>query len=120
MGDRINHAEAVARRKLEPLPENFEFCGWEIIGPDTVVFRGGPVRLLKKGPNKGKRRWDKVTHKVAVTKHEEIDELLRYEKETGNCGVCGGDGQEWAGWHHINGHKYKKCTRCGGLGKIKH
>ena len=113
---RINHAANVAKRKLSPLPSGFEFSGWEIVGPDTVVFRGGVARKISRGPRKGQRTWDKITHKVAVTKAEEQEEVNRYESETGKCAECGGTGEMWAGWNHKTGHCYSECTKCSGSG----
>lgn len=117
MDNRVDHSENVALRKLGELPEGFAFSGWEIIGPDCVLYRGGVTRKITRGPRKGERTWDKITHKVAVTQSEIIDEKRRYETETGNCAECSGTGEVWAGWHHINGHRYKTCTKCGGSGK---
>lgn len=115
---RPKYAENVARRKLEPLPVGFEFCGWEIIGPDTVVFSGGVARKITRGKRKGNLTWDKVTHKVAVTKAEELQEASRYERETGKCSECSGTGQMWFGWNTKDGNRYKQCTRCGGSGNV--
>lgn len=114
---RPNYAEAVVRKKLGVLPENWEICGWTRIDPDATIFRGGPCRLLTRGKNKGRKRWDKVTHTCVVTDAEETSERLRYESETGNCSTCGGTGQDWCGWSRDEGDKYRSCVRCSGSGK---
>ena len=117
MGMRPGHDEAVVRRKLGELPDNWAICGWERIGNDTTVYRGGLYRLLTRGKRKGLKTWDKVTHRCAVTDAEHSAECLRFEAETGTCATCGGDGQEWAGWHRDNGNYFRKCSRCAGSGK---
>lgn len=114
---RPNYAEVVVRRKLGALPENWAICGWTRIDPDATVYRGGPYRLLTRGKNKGHKRWDNVTHTCVVTDAEEQTERLSHEAETGNCSTCAGTGQEWYGWHHIDGEKYRQCGRCAGSGK---
>ena len=117
MGMRIPHSEAVVRRKLGTLPENWAICGWERLDPDTTIFNGGPFRILTRGPRKGKRRWDAVTHQCAVTDAEIDAERARYEADTGNCAECGGGGQQWVGWNRDEGHRFRRCTHCGGAGK---
>lgn len=53
---------------------------------------------------------------VIVDRREEDAEPARYEAETGKCGLCGGDGQEWRGWNRETGHLWRECKRCGGTG----
>ncbi len=113
----LAHDESIVRRKLGALPDNWAICGWERIGNDATLYSGGPYRLLTRGPRKGLKKWDKVTHRCIVTDTEHTAECLRFEVETGSCATCGGDGQEWAGWHNENGNYFRKCRRCAGSGK---
>jgi hypothetical protein len=117
MGMRIDFGKRVAIRKLLPLPESCEMCGWEAVGPDAVIYSFAPYKFLKKGKNAGKKRYGAITHKAVVTLSEIRAEESSYELETGRCAICGGDGQEWAGWNHKDGHRFKICSRCEGSGK---
>jgi hypothetical protein len=51
-----------------------------------------------------------------VTDADVKAEYARYEEETGNCGDCYGKGKKVAGWHHIEGARYKPCVKCGETG----
>src|SRR3990167_10787897 len=103
MGMRPGQDEAIVRRKLGALLDNWAICGWERLDPDTTIYSGGPYRLLTRGKRKGLKTWDKVAHRCAGTDAEHAAECLRFEAETGSCSTCGGDGQEWAGWHREDG-----------------
>lgn len=53
---------------------------------------------------------------VLIDKREEREEEERFERETGQCHVCGGDGQEWRGWSRAEGHRWARCRLCAGMG----
>lgn len=113
----IKHAETVARRKCHA-PEGFEVFKWEAIGSDAVSLTGGIPRIITRGPRKGKKTWNKciVTTEI-VTKSEADAEQDKYEKETGRCGECMGEGKLLSGWSRDSGYTYRECSRCKGSGK---
>jgi len=124
LGDtRPNHAEQRARSKLPCLPEAWRVVKWRVLGKsgDAVefTFQESRMKTLKSGPNRGKERreWFGPERSAIVTDSEERAEFARYERETGNCGVCGDTGQEWMGWSRVNGDRYRPCVRCTATGK---
>ena len=116
MGRSIDFMDMVVRRKLAPLPETWQVFQWERIG-DAIINKGSETRILQKGPRKGKKTWTKEDLRTCIVTDAEIaEEKKNYERDTSKCHECGGDGQEWRGWHHEDGHKFITCTRCGGSG----
>lgn len=101
MGMRIPHAENAAKRKIHHEGAPLKLQVWELLDSGEVLF------TFKCGSE---------TKKAIVTKSDEIAELNRYESENYKCGLCGGDGLKWCGWNHIDGHRFKKCSRCHGSG----
>ncbi len=120
--ERVDHAETVARRKLPGLPADWRIAKWQAIGEagNAVLFTFMRVttRVLRSGPNRGKERrtYHKPERTSVVTREETDAEEVRYERETGKCGNCAGNGQEWAGWSAANGHRYRECSKCGATG----
>ena len=113
----VNHAKEVIRKKLAPLPENWDIFKWERVGKDATIYYCATYRLAQKGKRAGKKVFDKHTQKCVVIDSEVDAERARFESETGLCATCGGDGQEWAGWSITEGIKFQKCTCCNGTGK---
>lgn len=113
---------AAARKKLraggEEISDSWEWFRFEKIGADILV-EGCETRKKTRGKNKGERVWFGSKLKVIVTASEMDAERIAYERETGNCSQCCGDGQEWAGWNRAIGNHYRPCHRCGGTGKAK-
>jgi len=104
---RIDHAGNVALRKVGN-PPGFTVCGW------TALDDGGTLYRMKFNPKPGKWTGDE---KLACVLQSELDaEHARYETETGNCFRCDGSGQEWAGWDHKEGNRYRPCRRCNATG----
>ncbi len=116
--EKPDYIKNILQRRVEGLPDNWAIGGWTRIGQDATAFRIASCRVLTRGKNKGQKRWGKTTHTCVVTDEEEYAERMRYETETGNCSTCGGMCIEWVGWHRITGHKYQKCGRCAGSGKV--
>lgn len=114
----IDHMNTVAKRKVGGA-EGWRYCRWERIGDGmNFIVEGGVPRLLKSGPRKGEQTWrDVPTQKTVVTGEEMDAEHARYEADTGNCGDCGGTGEEFASWKAGEGTKMKTCGRCAGTGK---
>lgn len=114
----VNHLLAVARRKVNA-PEGWKIGRWEVIG-DTrdVLVHGCVPGVFQRGPRKGQPKFNGITMQACVvTDAEERAEHARYEAETGLCGDCGGERQVWAGWHHIEGTRYRPCRRCAASGR---
>jgi hypothetical protein len=111
----VDHRATVANRKIGVIP-NFLWHSWECLDTaDGSVLMTGCVSsgLVTKGPRKGRPRYDGEPKRVVVTDGELLTEKARYECEEGKCSECGGDGQEFAGWNHITGTRWRECTRCG-------
>ena len=108
----------IGRKKLN-LAEPWSHCGWKRMDPDRWIVRMAQERILTRGPRKGKPTWEGEVKEVFINESEVKAAELAWEKETGKCQNCGGDGQAWAGWHHINGTSYKTCRRCDGTGMAK-
>lgn|GEM_PF-4733892 len=100
----IDHGLSLARRKLNR--HDAVVRQWECIGKPTVG-----VRYELADPETFTNR-----EAVLLDKRELDAEPFRFERETGKCADCGGDGQEWCGWSHVGGHRWRECKRCGGNG----
>lgn len=76
------------------------------------------VPLFTKGAQKGRPNFKRCVGKklvaVPVTERDRI--IALYEEVTGKCKLCHGKGQEWAGWDHKSGDRYRDCKRCGCTG----
>lgn len=116
MSDRIHHMDAVAIRKAGI--EGWEPFKWERAGEDFIIT-GGIPRLLKSGPRKGRKTWDGKGTSVVVTRAEVEAQAAAYAAETGNCPECYGSGEVFKSWHHIDGTKYKTCSKCKGSCKAE-
>ena len=108
----------IARRKLN-LPDTYTNCGWTRVDPDGLLVRMKEEYIKTAGKNKGKRGWRGEERTCFVTYAEEKHERASWEKETGKCSNCGGDGQELAGWSAATGTRYKQCRRCNGSGNAQ-
>ena len=118
MAHRHRLIDDIAKAKLRligDLPESFEISRYEWIGNDMLV-EGGPTRVLTKGPRQGRLKWERMTHKIIITQAEIKDAEAQYERGTGRCYDCDGDGQEAMGWSKEGGTVWKTCRKCGGTG----
>jgi hypothetical protein len=115
----ISHLAAVAIKKSGIA--NWEPYFYEVVGSDAFLIKGGIPRLLKSGPRKGQKTWDaKSATKLIVTKIEVAAERARYERETGNCSNCFGEGKVTAS-ARMQGTEvirtYRPCPNCSATGK---
>ena len=78
----------------------------------------GIPRLLTRGPNKGRKRWDGPREELWLSGAEVEARAEQYERETGNCRECMGDGKTLARWSATEGTTYRECSRCKGTGKV--
>lgn len=109
--------EVIARRKLGQ-PAEWQACVLERVGPDALRLEGGVPRPLKTGNRKGRLTWRDCTITTCVVTDEEVlREQAAYEADTGNCAGCQGERQVPWSWHHIEGTKYRDCSKCNGTGK---
>ena len=92
-------------------PQPMEFA--EIIG--------AVAPLKTRGKNKGAHNWsqlDPATKRtVYITVAENEAFVKEWEKKTGLCANCKGDGQEWCGWGRDTGNRFRTCEKCKGEGK---
>ena len=112
---RPNTLTMIARRKLQ-LPDTYTCCGWTRVDPDGLLVRMKEEYIKASGKNKGKPGWRGEERTAFVTYAENKAECAAWEKSTGKCSTCGGDGQEWDGWSAKDGTRYKECRRCSGSG----
>lgn len=104
---RPDHVLSVARRKLNR--PTAVMASWEALGPlDT------PDGLRVELADDSETWSNRAT--VLIDIREEDEEKARFERESGKCHVCGGDGQEWRGWNRETGHRWRPCKRCGATG----
>lgn len=110
--------ELVAKRKAND--PKWEWFKSEVVGEHDFLFEGGEPRIVTRGPRKGRRTWKHLRpeqiKKVVVTQEEIRQAQTDYERETGKCHECGGTGQEFWGWNHETGSKYRPCRRCDATG----
>lgn len=111
----IPHVDEIARRKLSKPPE-WEICRAEWIG-DNILCEGGVPRIISRGPNKGKKRWDKNNLDRVIVSEAEIElEKEQYESETGKCWRCIGKTVIIASSSITTGQTYRECPRCRATG----
>lgn len=100
-------------------------AGWEwfasrVVGEgDDAAFivTGGVPRVLKSGPRKGAKAWDrKAATEVVVTRAEVAAEEAAYEAATGKCRRCAGSKVHMTASSTERGVTYSRCWRCKGTG----
>lgn len=86
--------------------------------PERLQVELMTAPLLEDGRVAWKYGDPKSRKKVEFTFPDHDQWTLAWEQKTGKCRQCATDnpGQEFVGWNHITGTKYKTCTRCGGTG----
>lgn len=113
-----NFWELCAREKLQR-GADWQMVQWELVGDtnDAIIRGAVPSGVYTRGPRKGNPKFERpLTDQCVVTKAECLARAQRYEVESGRCSKCGGNGQEWAGWNHEHGNRYRECLRCKGSG----
>jgi hypothetical protein len=112
--------EQHAREKAGQGPEWAVFR-WEAI-PEAKgsMLTGAVAPPLLSGKRKGRPNWkklDKSTERRVFITHDEADAyMLAWERETGKCARCQGEGKQIAGWSRDEGARYRQCGVCGGNG----
>jgi hypothetical protein len=96
----------------------FDFFRFERIEGDMMLLEGSLTKIITRGKNKGDVRWlPEGERKTVMTADETIVWCEKYEKETGNCAQCFGEGKVMNSWSAKDGTKYRPCNRCSGSGK---
>jgi hypothetical protein len=116
MSDRPS-LEAHARELLD-MPPEWRAFRWEAKGRGVLVEGAIPLAVYKRGPRKGKPKWNPRTDESAIVVLDNMhtEWLAQWESRTGKCHACAGSGQEWAGWSLTTGVSYRPCQRCGATG----
>lgn len=110
----MNFIDVVAKRKAKT--EGWLPCIYEFIGDDAfLIFGGVPIGNRKNGrPKWGPR---KSLDRVIVTNYEIEFEEKSYERDTGKCSKCLGEGKTVASISVNQPTTYRPCSKCGGTGK---
>lgn len=113
----------LARKKLS-LDESWQLDYFKFIESDSYLLGMRKTRLLTRGKRKGERVWKDAKgrylseeRQTVVTKREIERAEESFEKKTGCCHRCGGDGQDLVGVSVERGRYYGTCKRCSGTGK---
>lgn len=109
-------------QRLHGVSPEWHWCAIDASGsPGGYIKITGcvPIGRVTRGPRQGRLKWPpkKDMQSFWVHRSDLEESSLMYERDTGNCRVCSGSGQEWCGWHHIEGNKYRPCSRCKATGK---
>lgn len=103
------------------LPANWRIYKWECFpkGGDETIYvavTGAVCEHFKAGERKNERNWklrDKNTERtVNLPCGEHEAWKLEWEKRTGKCSRCTGDGEVLESWSVANGVKNRPCPKC--------
>ena len=92
----------------------------ETAPPGFMKLTGIVPGIYKKGPKKGQENWDTgdpATRKtIFVSDAQSAKFAEEWERTTGRCVVCAGDGKTIRSCSAIDGTKYEDCKNCNGTG----
>lgn len=108
----------LAVQKKLGLPPEWQWYKLQAIGPDTLVEGAVPLGFTKTG----RPKWPKVSEsqRCVVTDAERQAVREQWSRDTGKCWNCGGSGEEFAGWNHLEGKRFRPCHRCHGSATDAH
>lgn len=113
----MNHLESAARRKLKAVPD-WKAYSYEVVGDCYLIEGKIPEGTYAKGARKGQPRWGKADGQKTVLTQADVDaEIALYEKTTGSCRDCFGNGKTLVKASVKEGTVFGPCSRCGGSGK---
>ena len=101
-------------------------CGRERNAPGAYIEVEGAVfkTIITKGKRKGRPDYKKPepnsTAKFAILITDLDQFQIEWSAKTGKCANCYGTGQEWNGWHHKTGNKFRDCHACKATGNAAH
>lgn len=111
---------SLVARKLYDMPDNWRPYRYEKILGGTVIDGAVCNAVYKSGPRRGEMNWkklDKATiRKLVITDEQFAAGQQDYERSSGKCRDCGGDGKVCVRWSRVNGNEYGPCRRCSGGG----
>jgi hypothetical protein len=109
------------------MPEGWRWWSVKVLGSPTTprehaaaLVKGAvPTVRFKTGRRAGEINWAKASGKaeMVITFRDFDERALRWERETGKCKDCGGDGLAFAGWSGADGTSSRPCARCRATGK---
>ena len=91
--------------------------GWNPQAAKVYRVGIGIARPITRGPRKGQPTWDGPRREDWIPESDLEAEARTYERETGNCCSCLGDGKELVRWSVDEGSEYRPCRDCNGTGK---
>lgn len=125
MSDRPDILNMFAKERLA-LNDSWQLLSWRRLDPNGILVTIGKARAITKGKKKGSNTWTDTKgnplserKEVFLTYGEIKEREERWEKDTGKCIECGGDGQAWIGWSLAEGNRYATCRKCNGKGMLK-
>ena len=110
-------------RRENNLPEDFSFCYWESFPKNGdriyIALSGSVCPPFKSGPRKGRPNRDKGTgyRTFNVTVETQRQWVSDWERETGKCAQCRGEGKTVAKCGVNIPTEYLECGKCKGSGK---
>lgn len=110
---------AAHRKVAGKFGDTFSFFSSEVAEGGFILTGATSSGVRTKGRRKGQPRWDGETHAVIVSRQDVVDAESAYERDTGMCHRCLGNGKEWYGWGVETGNRYRDCSRCGATGKAQ-
>lgn len=124
--ERFDWYEAYCRDRYSP-PSDWQIYTWKANGehdkPGCFVLVEGAVfkHTISKGKRKGRLDFKKPEHGSKFIFSILVSDLDKFKVEwstrTGKCHECYGTGQEWHGWNHKTGNRFRDCRSCGASGK---
>jgi len=108
------HENAVARRKLG-VPAEWTIYSLEILDDGNYLAKGA----IEGTTVAGKKKWMGREKVATIAPAELREERMRYERTTGKCHYCLGEGKVAAKWERDVGTTYATCKRCLGTGQAK-
>lgn len=101
--------------------EGWEGYAWEALEGGCLVTGCVPSGVYSRGPRKGKPKFRPATpgtERRVVVSDADMAQVIEEYEASGTCFRCKGEGKEWCGWSKDDGHRYRECSRCNGVGKV--
>lgn len=120
--ERPDFLDIIIKRKLK-LDDQWKITSWQRVDPDGFLVAIGKYRKIMRGKRKGQDTWTDTKgsplserKQSFITLSEIEQEEKNWEKATGKCSQCGGDGQQLVGFSVVDGSIYDTCRKCNGSG----